>query len=150
MLLPFTAIAKVSSLVLPVCRIMTAEMSTKPKIVGLYGVPASGKSFLLERLKSKLRGEHFRFFEGSEAIASVVPGGMEFFQRLCPANRKLYRERAINFIANQCASTGQLGIVSGHSSFWPEKEPHPDNLYTPADLNVYTHIISAQIPDQIK
>ncbi|KAF6814315.1 uracil phosphoribosyltransferase [Colletotrichum plurivorum] len=92
---------------------MTAEMSTKPKIVGLYGVPASGKSFLLERLKSKLRGEHFRFFEGSEAIASV--------------------HRA-------------LGIVSGHFSFWPEKEPHPDNLYTPADLNVYTHIIYLDTP----
>ncbi|KAF6833803.1 uracil phosphoribosyltransferase [Colletotrichum musicola] len=95
---------------------MPTPTQAKPKIVGLYGVPASGKSFLLQQLRSRLRG-------------------------LCPANRELYRERAIKSIADQCASTGQLGIVSGHFSFWTEKNPRPNNVYTPADLNVYTHII---------
>ncbi|KAF6803638.1 uracil phosphoribosyltransferase [Colletotrichum sojae] len=134
--------------------ILTAEISVrvKPKIVGLYGVPASGKSFLLQQLRSELRGENFRFFEGAEVIASIVPGGLEFFKRLCPANKELYRERAINFIADQCASTGQLGIVSGHFSFWSEKDLHPDDVYTPADLNVHTHVmyLDARATDVVK
>ena len=52
----------------------------KAVVVGLYGVPGSGKTFLLNQLKQELGGTHFAFYEGSEMIATVVPGGQTAFQ----------------------------------------------------------------------
>ena len=49
----------------------------KAVVVGLYGVPGSGKSFLLNQLKKELGTTYFAFYEGSEVIATVVPGGLD-------------------------------------------------------------------------
>ena len=54
----------------------------KAVVVGLYGVPGSGKTFLLNQLKQELGQTHFAFYEGSEMIASVVPGGLDAFQSM--------------------------------------------------------------------
>ena len=45
----------------------------KAVVVGLYGIPGSGKTFLLNQLKQELGQMHFAFYEGSEMIATVVP-----------------------------------------------------------------------------
>ena len=52
----------------------------KAVIVGLYGVPGSGKSILLNQLKEELGQKHFAFYKGSKMIATVVPGGLNAFQ----------------------------------------------------------------------
>lgn len=51
-------------------------------IVGIYGIPGCGKTFLLNLLKQKFADHEFAFYEGSQLIASVVPGGLEVFQTL--------------------------------------------------------------------
>ncbi|KHN94158.1 KAP P-loop [Metarhizium album ARSEF 1941] len=51
----------------------------KPVVVGLYGLPGSGKSFLLKELRKYLSHADFDFYEGSEMIASLVPGGLREF-----------------------------------------------------------------------
>ena len=52
----------------------------KAVVVGLYGVPGSGKTFLLNQLKQELGQTHFAFYEGSKMI--VVPGGLDAFQSM--------------------------------------------------------------------
>ncbi|KAK0368979.1 uracil phosphoribosyltransferase [Colletotrichum limetticola] len=128
---------------------MHASAGAKPTIVGLYGVPGSGKSFLLRQLRAKLRDEHFQLYEGSEVIDNVVPGGLKAFKSSSQSEREIWRQRAIDFIAEECAGTGRLGIVSGHFSFWPEDQVFPEDVYTPADLNVYTHILYLDTPADV-
>jgi hypothetical protein len=42
--------------------------SNKAVVIGLYGVPGSGKTFLLSQLKQEFGKESFEFYEGSEVI----------------------------------------------------------------------------------
>ena len=51
----------------------------KAVIVGLYGVPGSGKSYLLEQLKRELGEIKFSLYEGSRMI---IAGGLDVFQRM--------------------------------------------------------------------
>jgi AAA domain len=61
----------------------------KAIVVGLYGVPSSGKTFLLNLLKQELGQEHFAFYEGSRMIATVVPGGLDAFQKVDEQEKSL-------------------------------------------------------------
>lgn len=54
----------------------------KAIVVGLYRIPSSDKTFLLNQLKQELEKEHFAFYEGSKMIATVVLGGLIAFQKL--------------------------------------------------------------------
>jgi ABC-type lipoprotein export system ATPase subunit len=48
----------------------------------LFGISGSGKSFLLEDLGQNLSPAELAFFEGSDKIASLIPGGLEAFHKL--------------------------------------------------------------------
>ena len=48
----------------------------KAIVVGLYGLSASGKTFLLTLLKQGLGKTHFAFFEGSSMLDALIPGGL--------------------------------------------------------------------------
>ena len=39
----------------------------KAVVVGIYGIPGSGKSYLLKQLENELGKEHFAYYEGSKA-----------------------------------------------------------------------------------
>lgn len=121
----------------------------KAVVVGLYGVPGSGKTFLLDQLKQELGEEHFAFYEGSEMIASIVPGGLGEFQKLEEQDKVIWRQLAIDRIGKECAESGQVAVVGGHFMFWPEDDKDGSPVYTQHDLNTYTHILYLDVPAEV-
>lgn len=120
----------------------------KPVIIGLYGVPGSGKSFLLNRLRHELDPEEFQVYEGSEVISALVPGGLAAFKSMPDQEKVQWRGRAIAEIGTECASTGRTAVVSGHFIFWSEGEALDKSVCTANDLATYTHILYLQVDPQ--
>ncbi|CAG8135650.1 unnamed protein product [Penicillium olsonii] len=118
----------------------------KPVIIGLYGLPGSGKSFLLNILKCGLSQAEFSFYDGSQMIATVTPGGIQAFQKLNDDEKGLFRGRAIQKIKQESFHSGRSAIVTGHAMFWAEEESTGQVVCTPADLDCYTHILYLDVP----
>ncbi|KAF2801280.1 uracil phosphoribosyltransferase [Mytilinidion resinicola] len=122
--------------------------TTRPTIIGIYGLPGAGKTHLLNYLEQHLDPSHFSFFDGSQSIASVVPGGLAAFHTLSPIAKTDYRKKAIDRIRGLCAERGKAGIVAGHYMFWTENKG-PQYCCTKDDLNTYTHIIYLDVPPAV-
>jgi uracil phosphoribosyltransferase/phosphoserine phosphatase len=114
--------------------------------VGIYGIPGSGKTFLLNQLKQKLGEERYEFYEGSNMISSLVPGGLAAFQKLDDNEKLNLRQRAIDMIGKDCSRKGRTGVVAGHFMFWPEEDPDGHRVYTSNDLDTFTHILYLNTP----
>jgi uracil phosphoribosyltransferase/phosphoserine phosphatase/adenylate kinase len=121
----------------------------KAIVVGLYGVPGSGKTFLLDQLKKGLGQEHFAFYEGSEMIANLVPGGLDAFQKLEEEEKVHWRQLAIDTIGKECANSGRTAVVAGHFMFWPEEKEAGQPVYTRNDLDTFTHILYLDVPAEL-
>ncbi|KAH0566009.1 hypothetical protein GP486_000600 [Trichoglossum hirsutum] len=118
-------------------------------IVGIYGVPGCGKTFLLDQLKQELEQEYFAFYEGSTMIATVVPGGLDTFQKLEEEEKVHWRKIAIDTIGKECADSGRVAVVAGHFMFWPEEEEAGRPVYTQNDLDTFTHILYLDLPAEV-
>ncbi|GAB0146356.1 hypothetical protein EsHS_00006761 [Epichloe bromicola] len=118
---------------------MIAQGSKRPSVIGLYGLPGSGKSFLLSELKKHLSHSQFDFYEGSDMISTIVPGGLSAFQRLEKEQKQHWREQAIDRIAETCRQSKKSAVVTGHFMFWSHEEQI--RVYTPNDMSTYTHIL---------
>ena len=92
----------------------------KAVVVGLYGLPGSGETYLLNQLKRELGHSALTFYEGSEMAASVFPGGLNVFQHLPEQGKEIWRPCAINAVGNLCADSGKVAVVTGNFMFWPE------------------------------
>ncbi|TAQ88885.1 hypothetical protein B7494_g2812 [Chlorociboria aeruginascens] len=123
--------------------------NNKAVVVGLYGVPGSGKTFLLDQLKQELKQEYFAFYEGSQMIASIVPGGLDAFKELEEREKVHWRQVAIDIIGNECANSGNVGVVAGHFMFWLEEEEAGGLVYTQNDLDTFTHILYLDVPAEL-
>ncbi|KAI1252066.1 hypothetical protein MGN70_006638 [Eutypa lata] len=124
----------------------------KPMIVGIYGIPGCGKSYLLTQLKCELNAIGFKFYEGSEKIGSLVPGGLRAFQKLDESAKNQWRQQAMDSIANECATAeieGTVGVIVGHFMFWDEGEETARVAWTQSDAEKYTHIIYLNIDPAI-
>ena len=121
----------------------------KAVVVGLYGVPGSGKTFLLNQLKQELGQTHFVFYEGSKMIATVVPGGLNAFQSMEEQEKAHWRRRAIDAIGKNCADSGQVAVVAGHFMFWLEEQEAGWPVYTQNDLEIFTHILYLDTPAEV-
>ncbi|KAF7551433.1 hypothetical protein G7Z17_g5009 [Cylindrodendrum hubeiense] len=117
-----------------------------PVVIGLYGIPGSGKSFLLNELNRELDRDAFQFYEGSEMISDIVPGGLAAFEKLDEPEKFAWREQAIQRIRSECLSSGRAAVVTGHFMFWAENAHVGLPVYTPSDLEVFTHILYLDIP----
>jgi len=120
---------------------LATDTSKKPVVIGLYGVPGSGKSFLLNQLKTQLNSDHFLFFDGSQAIASLFAGGLPAFQALSENDKAHARGQAITRIRDTATRMGKVAIVAGHLMFWSEGQEAGTQVYTEKDLETYTHIL---------
>jgi uracil phosphoribosyltransferase/adenylate kinase/phosphoserine phosphatase len=114
---------------------------TTPVVIGLYGLPGSGKTTLMHRLQQDLPGGSFLFYEGSEVIASLVQGGIDAFRDLALSEQVALRQRAIEQIKQQCIDEGRTGIVTGHFMLWSDEKGSPTSIHTGADLSTFSHII---------
>ncbi|PTD08049.1 hypothetical protein HYE67_001954 [Fusarium culmorum] len=120
--------------------------SPKPTVIGLYGISGSGKSFLLEYLRQKLDPAEFILFEGSDKIASLIPGGLEAFHKLDAQDKSNLRGHAIDAISKESHDSGRTAIVTGHLMFWKEQDASGQLVYTSNDLATFTHIIYLNMP----
>ncbi|KAK5660036.1 hypothetical protein OQA88_13504 [Cercophora sp. LCS_1] len=114
---------------------------SKPMVVGIYGLPGSGKSFLLRQLQKSLESNGFDLIEGSAVIDSLTPGGLEAFKTLPDAEKTSLRLLAISMIREKAAQSGKTAVVAGHYMFWPEEEETGTKVLTHGDIATYTHIL---------
>jgi len=78
----------------------------------VYGIPGSGKTFLLNQLKQELRQEHFEFYKGSKMIVNLVPGRLDALQKLEEQEKVHWRQLAIDTIGKECADSGMSGTAN--------------------------------------
>ncbi|KAF2834672.1 hypothetical protein M501DRAFT_943718 [Patellaria atrata CBS 101060] len=121
----------------------------KQIVIGLYGVPGVGKTFLLAGLKESFGEEEYDFYEGSEMISKVVPGGLNAFHKLEKEEKAHWRQVAIDKIRERSANNRKVAVVTGHFMFWDEEKEAGYTVMTRKDLEVYSHIIYLDIPTAI-
>lgn len=120
----------------------------KRDVVGIYGIPGSGKSFILNELRARLPAKHFSFHEGSFVISQLIDGGLKAFGDLSEPTKTIYRKYAIGSIRDQCINFGSTAVVTGHALFWPEGG-QPTDVYTEDDLATFGHIIYLDVPSHV-
>ncbi|KAJ4367992.1 hypothetical protein N0V83_006347 [Neocucurbitaria cava] len=118
------------------------------KVIGLYGISGSGKTTLLNQLKQHLDSVRFSFYEGSELIADIIPGGLEAFMRRGEEDKNMLRQHAIEKVHEDCKKSGKIAIVTGHYSFHGGDD-ELDVVCTESDLATYTHIIYLNVSSDI-
>ena len=121
----------------------------KATVVGLYGISGCGKSYLLNQLKRELGDEHYAFWEGSEAIASCLAGGLKDFEKLKEDQQAYYRQLAVDKIAQHAADHNKTAVVAGHFMLWTEGNKSGKVIFTPRDRDTYTHIVYLHLPAEI-
>lgn len=124
------------------------DIPSKRDVIGIYGIPGSGKSFILNELRDQLPAKHFSFHEGSVVISQLIDGGLKAFENLSEPTKTIYRKYATGSIRDHCINTGSTAVVTGHAIFWPEGG-QPTDVYTEDDLATFGHIIYLDVPSHI-
>lgn len=121
---------------------MPATVLGKPIIIGLYGISGSGKTILLLQMRIDPTLDNFLFYDGSQLLGQVTPGGLDAFRKLKPTDKVHYREQALEYVSHACKSQQKTAVIAGHYIFWnPEKTPKYLYAGVNKDWETYTHII---------
>ena len=128
---------------------LKSASNQKAVVVGLYGLPGSGKTYLLNQLKQKVGEMQFVFYEGAKMIADVVPGGLDAFDNMGEIDKTHWRQQAIKSIGKNCAESGKVAVVAGHFMFWEEGQEAGDIVCTEEDKKVFTHILYLDVPAEV-
>ena len=67
----------------------------RQKVIGIYGISGAGKSFLMYQLRTKLGHDNFKYFEGSEVIDAIAPGGLTGFKKMVDVEKLQWRVTGI-------------------------------------------------------
>ncbi|KAK3669802.1 hypothetical protein LTR78_010319 [Recurvomyces mirabilis] len=102
--------------------------SSRPRIIGLYGLPGSGKTRMLEWIMTSFHDPSLLCFEGSDLIAGTVTENCQTFMTLSPEAKESSRKAAMT-------------AFKSHFMFWTEDEDTGRTVYTKADLEAYTSIV---------
>ena len=118
----------------------------KPLIIGIYGLPGTGKSTLMLNLQKRpdqedYRHEDYTWYEGSEVIAKMFAGGLPEFKKLHEQDKEKLRQEAIKSIEQNCVNDGRPGVLAGHFMLWDKALGAAKPVHTQADFDVLTHII---------
>ncbi|KAI7283006.1 hypothetical protein KC345_g3163 [Hortaea werneckii] len=116
-----------------------------PVIIGIYGLPASGKTHLLNELRKVLDEYQFNFYDGSEVIERITDGGLAAFKQMGNAQKANIRTKAVKTIKAECTKERKTGVVAGHFMLLSE-DGTSVKIDTPADWDTYTHIIYLNTP----
>ena len=103
----------------------------------------------MNELRAHLGENSFVFYEGSEMIDEVTPGGLDTFKGLDEQTKSHYRAKAIKKIKRNWLQTEKIAIVTGHLMLWSEAEGRVIPVYTEGDLQAFTHIIYLDTPADV-
>lgn len=120
---------------------MQSMSASAPTVIGLYGLPGTGKTTLLSWLKKILDRDAFACYEGSEVLTSLVTGGLAAFKALSDLDKQSIRNQAINKIQRGCGENEKTAIVTGHFSFKSTDQNDSQAVFSNSDASTYTHII---------
>lgn len=119
--------------------------SSKPKIVGLFGLPGAGTEILLEQLKKEMCEEELAFYDGSMALAVLCPGGLMAYNELDFAGRRRYREMTIGAFEKECMRKDIMGVVIRHLYLWNEYNDCFSSMPI-VEIKAHTHILYLELP----
>jgi adenylate kinase len=120
---------------------IAVTLKNKPNVIGVYGIPGSGKTYLIHALKHRLGKLRFEFYEGISVIDAICPGGLDAFKLLPPLEKQHFRQQFIKKIQQNCLENGKTEIVAGHLVLWAENENPAELVDNECDWEVYTHIL---------
>lgn len=118
-------------------------------VVGIYGIPGSGKTFLLDQLEQKLGETQFTFYEGLNMIETVVPGGVASFKRMKEQDKAHWRRCAIDTIGKECVDSGKVAVVTGHVMNWSEDRKAGKLVFVENDSTVFKHLFYLDTPSHV-
>lgn len=124
--------------------------STTPNntVIGIYGLPGSGKTYLLDQLRYDHTLSNFLFIDGSMIIECAVDGGIKACKKLDSRQQAFARQRALSGEVKQCRFSNKIPVIGGHLMFWHEKQSAV-NVWNDTDVDTYTHIIYLDVPSHI-
>lgn len=117
----------------------------KPKIVGLFGLAGAGTEFLLEQLKKEIGEDDFAFYDGSNALAVLCPGGLMAYNELDFAGRRRYRDMTIGAFEKECMRKDVMGVVVRHLALWNEYHDCFSSMPI-VEIKAHTHILYLELP----
>lgn len=114
-----------------------------PTMIGIFGVPGSGKHKMLDALKTIL-GEHhdFKFFDSSKKTIDLYPGTLAESRRSGDDEKENWTLLALERIKKDCVASGKVGIVAANFMFrWDDENLAAEEALTRRELSFFTHII---------
>jgi uracil phosphoribosyltransferase/adenylate kinase/phosphoserine phosphatase len=127
--------------------------ANQPTIIGIYGLPGSGKTTTLKQLENALNDDPqgFHFIEGSEMIKKSLPQGvtLETFKSQTEEVKLSVRTNAINDIMEMCREDGKPAIVTGHFIFWNGEGEVRKPVMNDADKQAFTHILYLDVAPEV-